>query len=105
MSAFIDPIENIIGAAHGYPNLIVYFGPIYNLDVDEWNVFNTNYVLKVIRLDDLAEWVPNGISNDFNQLDGGYASVHGRGYLIIARQDFVLPHAVPAEQSGVNTVN
>jgi hypothetical protein len=105
MAATVDPIENIRGAAGGIHNLVVYTGPTYDLDTDEWGVFSSDYVLKVIRLDDLGEWVPDGVGNDFTTLDGGYGGVNGRGYLIVAVQDFTLPHCVPAEQSGINTVD
>lgn len=105
MAAFVDPIENIRGSSAGVHNLIVYTGPVYDLDDDEWGVFNSAFVYLVRREDDGAEWEPDGMANTFSELDGGYGGVNGRGYTVIAKQDFVVPHCVPAEQSGVNTTD
>ncbi len=104
MAATVARLENILGTADGRPNFVVYTGPSHDMDSAEW--FTADNTLKVVRWNQstgAAEiYIPGGGSNDFHVLDGGYAGVHGRGYLIIASANFVLPHCVPGESEKVN---
>lgn len=99
-------IYNIFGSAGGTPNSIVYFGPTLDMDAAGSPITSAN-TLKVWRVNETTNapesYTPGGGSNDFHSLDRGSLAGTtnagqglGRGYVIVAKADFLLPHACPA---------
>lgn len=92
------PIENIVGAASGRPNLIVWVGSDYDMDAVGSAITSDN-TLAVDRWNTSTgareRYVPGAVGNPFHTLDAGYGSAHGRAYLIHAKASFRLDGCAP----------
>lgn len=96
---------NIFGSGYGVPNPVVYVGPELDMTLSGGPI-NAANTIKVWRQNEMTgaweSYVP-GVGGDFTTLDrgtlmgaaSGMQGGLGRGYLVIAKADFVLPHSIP----------